>query len=145
MAQQAGFDRRIEEAARDLGATPWQVFWRVILPGMVPGLIAGGLFAFTLSLDEFNMSFLLTGVDTTIPVYMWGMLRTTLSPNINALSTILIIFSVGVVLWGQAIAYWRRSLLQRKTLPATQSAEQGQVAYNSRMGVSVSEAMQVRA
>lgn len=113
MAQQAGFDRRVEEAAMDLGASPWQVFWRVTLPSMMPGIIAGALFAFTLSLDEFNMSFLLTGVDTTIPVYMWGMLRTTLSPNINALSTAFIMVSVGLVLVGQGISAARRARLEK--------------------------------
>jgi spermidine/putrescine transport system permease protein len=108
MAQQAGYDRRVEEAAMDLGANSWQVFSRVTLPSMLPGIVAATLFAFTLSLDEFNMSFLLTGTETTVPIYMWGMLRTTLSPSINALSTIFILVSVGLVLIGQVISAARR-------------------------------------
>ncbi len=84
-----GFDRAIEEAARDLGATEWITFWRVTLPNITPGVLAGALLAFTLSLDDFIITFFTTGPGaTTLPIYIYGLLRRTITPEINALSTV---------------------------------------------------------
>ncbi len=84
-----GLDRAIEEAARDLGATEWITFWRVILPNITPGVLAGALLAFTLSLDDFIITFFTTGPGaTTLPIYIYGLLRRTITPEINALSTV---------------------------------------------------------
>jgi spermidine/putrescine transport system permease protein len=100
-------DPRLEEAARDLGATPWQAFRRITLPLLMPGIIGAVLMAFTLSLDDFLISFFLAGVgSTTLPVKVYGMLKTTVTPEVNALSAVLVVVSMGLV----AVATW----VQRK-------------------------------
>ncbi|MCS7040151.1 MAG: ABC transporter permease [Anaerolineae bacterium] len=96
-----GFDRAIEEAARDLGATEWITFWRITLPNIAPGVLAGALLAFTLSLDDFVITFFTTGPGaTTLPIYVYGLLRRTITPEVNALSTIwiLLVFLLLVVI-----------------------------------------------
>jgi ABC-type spermidine/putrescine transport system permease subunit I len=89
-AQQYGFDRRLEEAAADLGAAPWLVVRRVLLPLMLPGIVAGVAFAFTLSLDEFIITFLLAGSTQTLPLYIYTQLRTEVSPTVNAIGTLIV-------------------------------------------------------
>jgi ABC-type spermidine/putrescine transport system permease subunit I len=110
-AQQYGFDKTLEEAAMDLGANRWVTFRRVTLPLMVPGLLAGGLFAFTLSLDEFIITFLLTGTLQTLPLFVWGMLRTMVSPTVNAVGTLIVIIAFVVVLAAQFRGRLRRQRL----------------------------------
>ena len=92
-AQQYGFDRTLEEAAMDLGANRLRTFRSVTLPLMIPGLAAAGIFAFTLSLDEFIITFLLTSTTQTLPLYVWGMLRTIVSPTVNAVATLIVVAS----------------------------------------------------
>jgi len=88
-ARLQGFNPSIEEAARDLGATGWTTFWRITLPNIAPGVLAGALLAFTLSLDDFVITFFTTGPGaTTLPLYIYGLLRRTITPEINALSTV---------------------------------------------------------
>lgn len=90
-ARMAGFNRELEEASKDLGASEWQTFWNVIFPFMKPGLIAGALLAFTLSLDDFVITFFTSGPDTvTFPVKVYSLVRRGVSPDINAASTVLI-------------------------------------------------------
>src|SRR5258708_28702003 len=83
------FDRGQEEASLDLGATPWQTFWRVTLPNLKLSLIAAGLLIFTLSMDEIAVSFFLIGRDTTLPPAMLGRLRRGITPQTNAISTLI--------------------------------------------------------
>jgi len=91
----AGLDASLEEAAIDLGETPWSTFRLVTLPLVMPGIIASLLIAFTISLDEFVIAFFLTGVEPTLPVYIWGQLRFPKSiPVIMALGTVLVAFSI---------------------------------------------------
>ncbi len=93
-ARFADMNPRIEEAAADLGATPWKTFWRVTFPLILPGVISGGLLAFTLSLDDFVVTFFLSGVgSTTLPVFVFGLLRTSVTPEINAISTLILVMS----------------------------------------------------
>ena len=111
-AQQYGFDRALEEAAMDLGANRLQTFRRITLPLMVPGLTAAGIFAFTLSLDEFIITFLLTSTTQTLPLYVWGMLRTIVSPTVNAVATLIVVVSfalLGALLLGQLVLRRRAS------------------------------------
>jgi spermidine/putrescine transport system permease protein len=111
-AQQYGFDRTLEEAAMDLGADRLRTFRTVTLPLMVPGLVAAGIFAFTLSLDEFIITFLLTSTTQTLPLYVWGMLRTIVSPTVNAVATLIVVASftlVGGLLLFQMITRRRAS------------------------------------
>jgi spermidine/putrescine transport system permease protein len=94
-ARMAGFNRELEEASKDLGASEWQTFWNVILPFMKPGLIAGALLAFTLSLDDFVITFFTSGPETvTFPVKVYSLVRRGVSPDINAASTALIVITL---------------------------------------------------
>ncbi len=94
-ARMAGFNRELEEASRDLGASEWQTFRNIILPFMKPGLIAGGLLAFTLSLDDFVITFFTSGPDTiTFPVKVYSMVRFSVTPEVNAASTVLVVITV---------------------------------------------------
>ncbi len=91
----ASFNRQEEEAAKDLGATEWQAFRDVLLPHMKPGLIAGALLAFTLSLDDFVITFFTSGPNTiTFPVKVYSMVRFSVTPEVNAASALLILLTV---------------------------------------------------
>lgn len=93
-------DRAQEEASLDLGATPWQTFWRVTLPQLKLPLIAAGLLIFTLSMDEIAVTFFLIGRDNTLPLEIWGRLRRGITPEINAISTLIFALSVAlIVIW----------------------------------------------
>src|SRR5467141_890723 len=93
-------DRAQEEASLDLGATPWQTFWRITLPTLKLSLVAAGLLIFTLSMDEIAVTFFLIGRDNTLPLEIWGRLRRGITPEINAISTLIFVVSVGlIVIW----------------------------------------------
>lgn len=93
-------DRTLEEASLDLGATPWQTFWCITLPNLKLSLIASGLLIFTLSMDEIAVTFFLIGRDNTLPLEIWGRLRRGITPEINAVSTLIFAVSVGlIVIW----------------------------------------------
>jgi spermidine/putrescine transport system permease protein len=90
-----GFNKQLEEASKDLGASEWQTFRHVLVPFMMPGLVAGGLLAFTLSLDDFVITFFTSGPETvTFPVKVYSLVRRGVSPEINAASTVLIVITV---------------------------------------------------
>ncbi len=94
-ARMTGFNRELEEAAKDLGASEWQTFRDVILPFMKPGVVAGALLAFTLSLDDFVITFFTSGPDTvTFPVKVYSMVRFSVTPEVNAASTVLVVITV---------------------------------------------------
>ena len=94
-ARLASFNREEEEAAKDLGATEWQTFRDVLLPHMKPGLIAGALLSFTLSLDDFVITFFTSGPNTiTFPVKVYSMVRFSVTPEVNAVSALLILLTV---------------------------------------------------
>jgi spermidine/putrescine transport system permease protein len=98
-ARLAGFNREFEEAARDLGASEWQVLRDIMIPYMRPGLAAGALLAFTLSLDDFVITFFTSGPDTvTFPVKVYSMVRFSVTPEVNAASTVLIVITAGLML-----------------------------------------------
>ena len=75
LSRMESFDRSIEEAALDLGETPWMTFWRVTFPVAMPGIVASLLLTFTISFDEFLLAFFLTGDASTLPIYIWSQLR----------------------------------------------------------------------
>jgi spermidine/putrescine transport system permease protein len=91
-------DRAQEEASLDLGANYWQTFWRVTLPNLRLSIIGAALLIFTLSMDEIAVSFFLIGRDNTLPLEIWGRLRRGITPEINAISTIIFIFSLAVII-----------------------------------------------
>jgi spermidine/putrescine transport system permease protein len=93
-------DRAQEEASLDLGATYWQTFWRITVPNLRLSIIGAALLIFTLSMDEIAVSFFLIGRDNTLPLEIWGRLRRGITPEINAISTIIFLFSIiAIVLW----------------------------------------------
>jgi len=93
-------DRRQEEASLDLGATPWRTFWLITLPNLRLSLIAAGLLVFTLSMDEIAVTFFLIGSENTLPLEIWGRLRRGITPEINAISTVIFAVSVAlIVIW----------------------------------------------
>lgn len=88
-ARLQGFDKSYEEAAMDLGANEWITFRRVTFPMLLPGILSGALLAFTLSLDDFVITFFTNGPgSTTLPIYVYGLLRRIITPQVNALSTV---------------------------------------------------------
>lgn len=94
-ARCATLDKSWNEAARDLGASPSQAFWHITLPMLRPGILAGAMLAFTLSLDDFVVSFFTGGAgSTTLPVLIYSSVKRGISPEINALSTLLILAAV---------------------------------------------------
>ncbi|MCJ8015136.1 ABC transporter permease [Paenibacillus sp. KQZ6P-2] len=117
-ARLAGMGRQLEEAASDLGATSWQTFRHVTLPQISPGIIAGALIAFTMSLDDFMVSFFVSGPSsTTLPIYIYSQVKRGISPEINALCTLLILVSVTLILLAQFFLNRGKGQKKHKTLP----------------------------
>lgn len=103
-ARLQGFDKSFEEAAMDLGADEWTTFRRVTFPMILPGILSGALLAFTLSLDDFVITFFTNGPgSTTLPIYVYGLLRRIITPQVNALSTVWITIVFVAVLLLQTI------------------------------------------
>ncbi len=97
-ARLADMNPRYEEAARDLGANEWRTFWRVTFPLILPGVVAGALLAFTLSLDDFVVSFFNAGIGTTtLPMFVFGLLKIRVPPEINAISSLMLVVSTVLV------------------------------------------------
>ncbi len=94
-ARISGIDQSLTEAARDLGATPWICFRRITLPLLAPGIIAGALMAFTLSIDDFVITFFVAGVgSSTLPLQIYSMVKTAVTPEVNAISTLLMLLTL---------------------------------------------------
>ena len=110
-ARLANFNRELEEAAKDLGANEWETFRDVLVPFMRPGLVAGGLLAFTLSLDDFVITFFTSGPDTvTFPIKIYSMVRFSVTPEVNAASTVLIVITLALT----ALAMWLQNRNSKK-------------------------------
>ena len=94
-ARLAGMDESLTEAARDCGATPWEAFRHVTLPLIMPGVIAGALMAFTLSIDDFVITFFTAGAGTvTLPLAIYSMIKIAVTPEVNAVSTLLMLLTL---------------------------------------------------
>jgi spermidine/putrescine transport system permease protein len=91
------FDRRLEEASSDLGGRPWQTFLLVTLPNIRSALIGSALLTFTLSFDEIPVTFFLTGRENTLPMYIYSTLRRGITPEINAIGTIIVVVSLVLI------------------------------------------------
>jgi len=102
-ARLEGMDPRLVEAASDLYASPWHAFRRVTLPLLMPGIISGAMLAFIVSLDDFVITFFVAGPGaTTLPVYIFGMVRMGITPEVNALASLLLVASMGFV----GLSWW---------------------------------------
>ncbi|RCX18522.1 spermidine/putrescine transport system permease protein [Fontibacillus phaseoli] len=113
-----GMGGQLEEAAQDLGADAWQTFRHVTLPQIMPGIISGALIAFTMSLDDFMVSFFVSGPSsTTLPIYIYGQVKRGISPEINALCTILILVSVTLIFLAQFMLNRGKGQKKQSVLP----------------------------
>jgi ABC-type spermidine/putrescine transport system permease subunit II len=97
------FDVSLEEAAMDLGADELATFWQVTFPLIRPGVVGSALFAFTLSFDEFIRTLFTIGNDNTLPIQIWSMLGSMVSPELNAIATLIVAVSVGLVVLGELL------------------------------------------
>lgn len=102
-ARMAGMDRSLIDASADLGATPWGTFRQVTLPQIFPGILAGFLLAFTFSFDDFIIAFFVAGSQTTLPVYVFSSIRRGVTPEINAIGTMVLAVSLMLLIAAQAI------------------------------------------
>jgi spermidine/putrescine transport system permease protein len=104
-ARLAGMDESVFEAARDLGATPWQTFRLVTLPLILPGVVAGALMAFTLSIDDFVITFFTSGVGTrTLPLQVYTMIKVAVTPEVNAISALLMALTLALIVLASKLA-----------------------------------------
>jgi spermidine/putrescine transport system permease protein len=106
-ARLATFDWSLVESARDLGASPFKAFMTVTFPIISPTVIGAGLIALAISLDDFVITFFTIGAGNTLPTMVWGMVRTSLDPTINAVATLLIALSIGSTGLALAISKYR--------------------------------------
>ncbi|MDH3221463.1 MAG: ABC transporter permease [Gammaproteobacteria bacterium] len=111
-ARLEGMDTSLEQAARDLYASEWETFRYVTAPLLMPGIVAGAMLAFVISMDDFIITLMVGGAgSTTLPVYIYSMIRRGLTPEINAVSTVLLLVSIAIV-----TAYW---VVSKKTQTTT--------------------------
>lgn len=107
-ARVAGMDRSLTEASADLGATPWGTFVQVTLPQIAPAVLAGFLLAFTFSFDDFIIAFFVAGPNTTLPIYVFSSIRRGVTPEINAIGTMIMAISLCLLVIAQGILQRRR-------------------------------------
>jgi spermidine/putrescine transport system permease protein len=107
-ARLTGFDRHLEEAAMDLFASPWTTFFRVTLPLIAPGVLAAGLLAFALSVDDFVITYLVSGSDQTFPLFVWGAARVAVPPQINVIGSAIFLVAV-LLMFANVVLQWRRT------------------------------------
>ncbi|WP_374370848.1 ABC transporter permease [Dongia sp.] len=104
MSRLEGFDRSLEEASSDLGETGWMTFWRVTFPLAMPGIIASLLMSFTISLDEYVLAFFLSGIDQTLPIFLYSQLRFPQRlPMTLALGTTILVVSTFIVVFSEVL------------------------------------------
>jgi spermidine/putrescine transport system permease protein len=104
-----GFDRSLEEAAQDLGATPWQTFRLVTLPLIMPGVVAAALLAFALSIDDFVITYFNAGSVVTFPIFIWGAARVAVPPEIYVIASMIFLFTLAVML----LTVWQQRRAER--------------------------------
>jgi spermidine/putrescine transport system permease protein len=109
-ARMQGFPRHLEEAAMDLGANGWTTFWKVTFPLIFPGILAAGLLAFSLSIDDFVITQFTSGTELTFPLWVWAALKNNLPPQVHVIGTIIFGVTVGLVLLS---TLWQRRQARR--------------------------------
>ena len=118
-ARMQGFPRHLEEAAMDLGANPWTTFWKVTFPLILPGVLAGALLAFSLSIDDFIITNFTSGTATTFPIWVWASIKNNLPPQVHVIGTMVFVGAVGIVALG---TLWERRSERRDRRIAVQEA-----------------------
>jgi spermidine/putrescine transport system permease protein len=108
-ARLTGMDQALVEAAADLYATPFGTFRQVVLPLLAPAIVAGFLLAFTFSFEDFIIAFFVAGPDTTLPIYVFSSIRRGVTPEINAVGTVVLLASLSLMLIAQALLRTRRA------------------------------------
>lgn len=98
-----GMDRSLIEASQDLYATPWQTFRQVTLPQISPAILAGFLLSFTFSFDDFIISFFVAGANTTLPIYVFSSIRRGITPEVNAIGTMVLVVSLVMLVTAQVL------------------------------------------
>jgi spermidine/putrescine transport system permease protein len=133
-ARLIGLDPRLEEAAYDLGATRVRVVIDILLPLLLPAIIGSALIAFTLSFDEVVITFFTTGTENTLPTTIWAMLRFGITPELNAVSTVMMFVTVAVALTAEVMI--RRGRVSRTSKNATIALTHGHLSsrWRRRMG-----------
>ena len=106
-AQLSGFDQRIVESARDLGASPWKAFLTITLPILRPTIVGAALIAAAISLDDFVVTFFTLGGGNTLPTLVWATLRTSVTPTVNAIGTLLLMLTIASTLIGLWLTKYR--------------------------------------
>jgi spermidine/putrescine transport system permease protein len=107
-ARLVGFDRRLEEAAMDLGANEWTTFWKVTFPLILPGVLAAALLAFSLSIDDFIITYFVSGTTNTFPIWIYSIQRNALPLQINVIGSIVFLSAVGFVVISNVLQARRR-------------------------------------
>jgi len=107
-ARIAGMDRALIEASMDLYATPWRTFYQVTLPQIYPAILAGFLLSFTFSFDDFIISFFVAGPNTTLPVYIFASIRRGITPEVNAIGTMVLLGSLVLLMTAQYLMREKR-------------------------------------
>ncbi len=100
-ARIAGMDRALIEASTDLYATPWRTFYQITLPQIFPAILAGFLLSFTFSFDDFIISFFVAGANTTLPIYIFSSIRRGITPEVNAIGTMVLTVSLVLLMTAQ--------------------------------------------
>ncbi len=108
-ARIAGMDRALIEASMDLYATPWRTFYQVTLPQIYPAILAGFLLSFTFSFDDFIISFFVAGANTTLPIYIFSSIRRGITPEVNAIGTMVLVGSLSLLMTAQYLMRERRT------------------------------------
>lgn len=125
-ARMQGFPRHLEEAAMDLGANPWTTFWKVTFPLILPGILAGALLAFSLSIDDFIITNFTSGTATTFPIWVWASIKNNLPPQVHVIGTMVFIGAVGLVALS---TLWQRRVDQRDRRIAAQEVARAERAH----------------
>ena len=116
-ARMQGFPRHLEEAAMDLGANAWTTFWKVTFPLILPGILAGALLAFSLSIDDFIITNFTSGTATTFPIWVWASIKNNLPTQVHVIGTMVFVGAVGLVALS---TLWERRVEQRDRRIAAQ-------------------------
>ena len=124
-ARLAGFDRYLEEAAQDLGAGPWVAFWKVTFPLIFPGILAGALLAFALSIDDYIITSFVAGQTNTFPLWVYGATRQGVPPQVNVMGTLIFLFGAALAV-GNLLLQRRENRKARTNLLVLQGAERAE-------------------